>query len=289
VTHPVVVGVDDAPGMGETVDWAADEAQLRGGRLHLVHAWLPQPYDTPDAVDNARSRQAAERLVSGLAARAAELQPALEVTREVVEAGPRDALLTLSRTAGLLVVGRRGAGGFPGLLVGSTGLYLAGCAACPVVVVPPAPEEVSPSEGAVGGIAVGLRGREAADEVLAFAFDSAQRRGLPLRVLHAWRTPLIELGRVLPPVYEEGHVAGERERLVAEIMAGWRLRYPDVPVHVDVVRTGAAKHLVEWSATEHLLVVGRHGDGDGPVRRLGSVSQAAVHYARCPVAVVPVG
>lgn len=41
MADPVIVGVDTAPDMGATVDWAADEARLRGVRLHLVHAWLP--------------------------------------------------------------------------------------------------------------------------------------------------------------------------------------------------------------------------------------------------------
>ncbi len=92
---------------------------------------------------------------------------------------------------------------------------------------------------------------------------------------------------MLPPVYEEGQIAAEQGRPVAEILAGWREEYPDVDVEVDTVRSGAANRLVELSATERLPVVGRGGTPDGPVGRPGSVSQAVVHHSRCPVAVVP--
>lgn len=302
MAEPVIVGVDAAPGMAATVDWAAAEARLRGTRLHLVHAWLPQPSDTPDACCDAELRRAAELLITELAARAADRQPGLAVSSGIVEDGPRDALAGLSRTAALLVLGTRGSGGFPGLLAGSTSLYLAATADCPVVVVPAAAEEgadggsggsasggaASAGSGSGGGVAVGVRGKDAAEAPLRFAFEAAQRRGLRLRVVHAWRNPLL-LGRghPLPPVYEAGQIADEQTRLMAEILAGWRQKYPEVPVQVDTVRTGAARHLVRISRTERLLVLGRHGTPEGVVGRLGSVSQAVVHHSRCPVAVLP--
>jgi nucleotide-binding universal stress UspA family protein len=301
MAQPVIVGIDDAPGVAGAVDWAADEAWRRRTRLHLVHAWLPQPADTPEAAANPGDRRAAEDLLAWLAERAAARQPRLEVGSGIVETGPREALEQLSRAAELLVLGRRGSGGFPGLLTGSTSLRLAADAACPVVIVPEAPggsAASAASAGSVasagsareggGGVAVGVRGRDAGEVLLTYAFEAAQRLEAPLRVVHAWRNPLLlSHGHALPPVYERGHIAAEQTRLLAEILAGWRQKYPDVPVEVDTVRSGAAKRLVELSATERLLVVGRHGASTGPVARLGSVSQAVVHHAGCPVAVVP--
>lgn len=285
MAQPVIVGIDDAPGMAEAVGWAADEARRRGTRLHLVHAWLPQPADTPEAAANPAGRRAAEELLARLAEGASARQPGLAVSSALVENGPRDALESLSRTAELLVLGRRGSGGFPELLAGSTSLRLAADAACPVVVVPE-----SPAPRASGGVSVGVRGREAGEALLTQAFEAAQRLGARLRVVHAWRNPLLlSRGHALPPVYEEGHIAAEQDRLLAEILAGWRPTYPDVPVELDAVRSGPAKRLVELSATEQLLVVGRYGRVSGPVGRLGSVSQAVVHHASCPVEVVPMG
>jgi len=74
---------------------------------------------------------------------------------------------------------------------------------------------------------------------------------------------------------------------VAGTRGGWREKSPGVPVTGEATRSGAAKRLVEVSRTEQLLVVGRHGHPHGPVGRLGSVSQAVVHHAHCPVAVLP--
>jgi nucleotide-binding universal stress UspA family protein len=287
VAHSVIVGVDEGPGSVAAVDWAADEARFRDARLHLLHAWLEQPYDTPEARDNAFFRHAGEELLKALAERASNRHPSLEVSSELVDAGPLDALTSVGATAGLLVLGSRGSGGFPGLLAGSTSLQLAACAVCPVVVVPGAAAGEHDA-GTRHGVVVGVHGREPSEGLLSFAFGTAQRRGLPLRVVHAWRYPLLlGPGHAVPPVYEKGHVAAEEARLVAEVLAGWRQKYPDVPVEVDVVRSGPAQHLVALSATEHLVVVGRHRTPEGPLRRLGSVSQAVVHHAKCPVAVVP--
>jgi len=283
VSHPVIVGADDAASTGAAVDWAADEADLRGARLHLVHAWQGEP-EGPGSEDADQARQSGAQMLDALVRRAADRHPELRITSGAVEVPPREALTALSAEAQLLVLGSRGRGGFPALLIGSTSLHLAAHAACPVVVVP----GNAPEPGA--GVAVGLDGRQADDEVLAFAFETAQRRQLPLTAVHAWSYPLIRLsGHPAPPVYELGHVEAEEARLVAELLAGWREKYPGVPVAEDIVRSGPAKRLVALSGSRQLLVVGRRGTPDGPVGRLGSVSQAVVQHARCPVAVVPVG
>ncbi|MEZ0089252.1 universal stress protein [Streptacidiphilus sp. EB129] len=292
---PVIVGAADAPSAVAAVDWAADEAALRGTRLHLVHAWQWEPGETPTPTTAtpttaastpvaAEVEQGGERLLDELVRRARSRQAELEISSETADSSARDALNGLSGQAQVLVVGARGRGGFPALLIGSTSLYLAARAACPVVVVPDGGGEP------VGGVTVGLHGQEPNDEVLSFAFETCLRRRLPLRAVHTWSYPLIRLsGRLAPPVYERGHVEAEQARLVAELLAGWREKYPQVPVEEDIVRAGPAKHLVTLSEHQQLLVVGRHGTPEGPVGRLGSVSQAVVQHARCPVAVIPVG
>ena len=281
MSHPVIVGVDDPRNSQVAVDWAADEAHLRGLRLHLVHGWPWHGQAGSVTLADQLVRSANQEALRALAAKAASQRPGLETTSGLVDVPAGEALVNLSAEAAVLVLGSRGTGGFPGLLVGSTSLHVTARAACPVVVVPGAsrPE---------GGVAVGVHGSEPCDELLAFAFEQAQRREVPLRVVHAWSYPLIAApGHALPPVYEEGHVAAEHARLLAEVLAGWRQKYPDVPVTEDLARSGAAKHLVEVSSTQQLLAVGRHGHPYGPLGRLGSVSQAVVYHARCPIAVVP--
>jgi nucleotide-binding universal stress UspA family protein len=57
----------------------------------------------------------------------------------VVDGEPVHALMAAAKeqAADLIAVGRRGAGGSPGLLIGSTSQQLVHQAVCPVVVVPP--------------------------------------------------------------------------------------------------------------------------------------------------------
>lgn len=306
--HPVVVGVDDPLTSSAAVDWATDEAQQRSLPLQLVHAPAWNPRHPPDD-DVAQSiRRADERALRELAARAAGRHRGLEVSTSLVGETARIALVALSGGAELLVLGSRGSGGLPELLIGSTSLHVAAHAACPVVVVPGVRErpaaagtgsdgsdtDVRCTDGydaegrSLDGVAVGIDGVGPSDGPLAFAFETAQRRGLPLRVVHTWSYPLaVGPGYAFPPVYEAGQVGAEATRLVAELLAGWRQKFPEVRVTEDIVRSGAARHLAEVSATQQLLVVGRRGRSDGPVGRLGSVSQTVVHQTRCPVAVLP--
>jgi nucleotide-binding universal stress UspA family protein len=284
--NPVMVGVDDVAGSGAAVDWAADEARLRGVRLLLVHAGRWEPHQAPEP---SPQTGAGAQAVAELVERARQRCPGLETDGVVLDDVPRRALVACSAEGQLLVVGSRGAGGFPDLLTGSTALHVAAHSVCPTVVVPGTVAYAAGTGGATGSVAVGVHGREPDDELLSFAFLTAQRRQSPLRVVHAWSYPLVSHGHAVPPVYEEGHIAAEEDRLVAELLAGWREKYREVVVEEDVVRSGPAKRLVALSATSQLVVVGRRGNPDGPLGRLGSVSQAVVHHARCPVAVVPVG
>jgi len=63
---------------------------------------------------------------------------------------------------------------------------------------------------------------------------------------------------------------------------------PDGPVKVSsVVREGnSARVLLDAADGAELLVVGSQGHGGFTEALLGSVSQACVHHARCPVVII---
>ncbi|MDH6132264.1 nucleotide-binding universal stress UspA family protein [Kitasatospora sp. MAA4] len=280
---PVIVGMDSSEASRHALDWAADEANLRTEPLSVRHIWVEETTKTPDGQESPPSREAGEALLDVALARTLRQHPDLEVSIELLDGRLRDAMTEAAHGADLLVLGARGSGGFPGLLAGSTSLFVAARATCPVVVVRP-----TGTEPGRGGVVAGIRGDHGDAEVLAFAFDFAQRRQLPLLALHAWSYPLITMpGHASPPVFEEAHIGAEQGRLVAEVLAGWRERFPQVDVTESAVRAHPAGELVARSREHQLVVVGRHGEPHGPLGRLGSTSQATVLHAGCPVAVVP--
>ena len=77
----------------------------------------------------------------------------------------------------------------------------------------------------------------------------------------------------------------EGERSLAEYLAGWQERYPDVQLHRIVVLDHPGPALLEESESAQLVVVGSHGRGGVTGMLLGSVSNAVIHAARAPVLV----
>jgi nucleotide-binding universal stress UspA family protein len=142
VDETIVVGVDGSDGGAAALEFAAEEAALRNGPLRIVSAWeIPvaafsagaaPPLD-PATLDAFRLR--AGQIAEDAKATATRLQPSLEVEALTVTGQPADALLAQGAEADLIVVGRRGLGGFRSLLLGSVSQQVVHYATCPVVVV----------------------------------------------------------------------------------------------------------------------------------------------------------
>jgi nucleotide-binding universal stress UspA family protein len=136
----IVVGVDGSEGGAAALEYAAGEAAFRGARLRIVSAWqVPvaayrADFPPPDAATLDAFRVAAQRVADDALAAAKELQPSSEAEALAVQGHAADVLLA-QRDAALLVVGRRGLGGFRSLLLGSVSQQVVQHATCPVVVV----------------------------------------------------------------------------------------------------------------------------------------------------------
>ncbi|MFI6226939.1 universal stress protein [Micromonospora echinospora] len=278
MNRPVVVGVDGSPESLGAAEHGARAAALRSRPLHLVHGYLHplgygvpvNPYDLglPEPSDEARTML--EKTAADLRGR----WPELTVEVRQVAGGPGATLVEESRRAELVVVGSRGLGGFAGLLLGSVSAQVAGHAHCPVLVVRPADRQVT----ADGPVLVGLDGSELAELAVGHAAEEAARRGVPLVLTH-----------VAAPDARSADSAGDgqtADRLLAETAATVRQRHPELAVAERVLRAAEpASALVEASADAALVVVGSRGRGGFAGLLLGSVSQALVQHARCPVLV----
>lgn len=137
---PVVVGVDGSALSRAAVEFAAEEAAVRGARLHAVHAYT-HPASTgpgdmqPLVYEESQLRGEEDRVLAEALDGLAERRPEVPVTRAAVHGRPVAALAEASREAQLLVVGRRGRGELTGLLLGSVSQGVLHRADCPVAVV----------------------------------------------------------------------------------------------------------------------------------------------------------
>ncbi|MEV7982249.1 universal stress protein [Streptomyces sp. NPDC086519] len=293
--HPVLAGVDGSGHSLAAAEWAAREAVLRDVPLHLVHAAPPLPGG--EVPDQAREtlRRVGERIVQGVLADLGARHPELRVRGEQSAGAPAEALLSLARDAGLLVVGARGSGGFDGLAVGSVALRVAAAAGCPVVVVPRRRlggfgNGTRPA-GAVPQVVVGFDAHRPVAEVADFAFGAARRRGAVLRVVQSWAFPAEAVSPRTLFVTEEDRATWEDQEVLrlSDALRAPQGKCPEVTVRADVVLLHPAEALLNSSREAGLLVVGRGAGPGGGEGRLGPVTHAVLHHAGCPVAVVPHG
>ncbi|GAB2838913.1 universal stress protein [Actinocorallia aurea] len=282
--RPVVAGVDGSEPGYAAVEWAAAEAARRHLPLRLVFAVTPRLLEHTSAPGAETVRQeirdgCLQALRRG-ADRAAATARSVAVDTELIAGGAAAALVAEGERAELLVVGGRGHGELAGLLLGSVTGQVAAHAPCPVAVVrhaePPTHNEV----------VVGVDTAESARDALEFAFAEASARGARLRAVHAWtHPPGTGHGEMQPVVFDPELVAEEEGLVLAEALAGWTGRYPDVEVTPEVVRGRAVRALAGASAKADVLVVGSRGRGGFPGLVLGSVGRAMLHHAHCPVVV----
>lgn len=135
----IVVGVDASDGSREALRWAIDQSRP-GDTIELVHTWnvhVMGGIDTPP-LDPAPYAAGADRLLRDTADEVFEDEERelVDVVFSPIHGHAAGALIDASDGADLLVVGRRGLGGFKALLLGSVSGDVVHHARCPVVVIP---------------------------------------------------------------------------------------------------------------------------------------------------------
>lgn len=279
--RPVVVGVDGSDDSMRALDWAAEEARLRGLSLSIVYASLWERYGEGAAEE----KEAEGRVLCAAVERAGRWMNAPKVTSRAVSDEPAVALAEESRTAALVVVGHRGRGELASLLLGTVSLTVAGRAQCPVIVV----RGEGWAQSSPGGrIVVGVGEDIGSEATVAFAYGEAALRSGEVEAVHAWRCAGSGLAEESGPYNKrrEEHLRRASDTLEAAL-APVACRHPEVPVTPRPAEGNPRDVLLAASAGADLLVVGAQRHRHTLGLQLGPVNHAVLHHAHCPVAVVP--
>ncbi|MFF8864756.1 universal stress protein [Streptomyces sp. NPDC015139] len=282
--RPIVVGVEADPTRWMALAWAAEEAARRHIPLRPVRAEgvptrgtrgreVPPSWEGWNEELHRSGKQVLEQTVDFVAAR----HPEVEVDAVLVEGDPVWALREESRAATAVVLGSRHLSRSQEVFgSASVALPLMAHAHCPVVIVPE-PEHIT-QEPAY--FVVGVDGSEHSAAAVDVAFEEAALRGAELRALYVWQPGPLR-------VFDEHEVQQEGRRLLSEIVAGRRGRYPEVDLRHELLIGHPVQVLTEAATHALGLVVGTRGRGGFTGMLLGSVSQGVLHHARCPVIAVP--
>lgn len=284
--YGILVGVDGSAESDAAVRWAAREAALYGAPVTVMHVIQPMLVSWPIG----------QYVATVLDWQDENAQTVIEQARKTVRACVEESrlpsiraeirkdmatgvLIEASKTAQMLVVGRRGIGALDRVVLGSVSTGVLHHARGPVVVVH-TDDDWSRENGLP--VLLGVDGSPASEEATARAFDEASRRGVDLVALHAWS----DAGVVAALGMDKREVQGEGQELLAERLAGWQERYPDVEVHRRIVCDWPAHRLLEEARRAQLVVLGSHGRGGFAGMLLGSVSSRVAQAAATPVMVV---
>jgi nucleotide-binding universal stress UspA family protein len=281
---PVIAGVDGSIRSRLVVRMAAAEAALRGAPLHVVMTVPAHRHAAPHTLHGSRARAAEQELI---ASAGAEL-PTDRVFAETIPGHPVDVLTDLSYGAALIVVGHRGRAALTAAVRGSVGIDVAARAHCPVLLV----AETAGDPAAAGGtrpVVLGLDNRRDSPALLTAGFAAARARRAPLHVVHVWAPAMAMRPTGMPRDCELAAERAEALDVLRRLVVSERASHPTVEVEERVLPGEPGPVLVALSADAQLLVVGSRGRSARSGLLLGSVSQAALRGAHCPVLVVPPG
>ncbi|MGB9377431.1 MAG: universal stress protein, partial [Mycobacteriales bacterium] len=183
---------------------------------------------SPGSPDATARRWQADQIVEAGVEAAYSTAPGIDATSYAAEGDVRTVLLEAAQQPTLVVVGSRGRGSTAALLLGSTGIDLAGHASCPVAII----RQPEPEGGGLfaGAVVVGIAGAEASSVTVGFAFAEAACRGVPLVAVHVGAFSSIDAWRdeTFDELHEERDDGGWA--LLEVAVEPFRVTYPGVRV-----------------------------------------------------------
>jgi nucleotide-binding universal stress UspA family protein len=271
----IVSGYDGSPSSKRALSWAGREAAARDLPLTVCHAYGAGDLDPADGavLDSARYR--GESLLSGCLDHAQCAAGPARVESVLAEGPAAAVLCERSQQAAMVVLGAYGCGrGVPGMPLGSVAAQVATRGRGRIVVV----RGHWRAAGAYvpGPIVVGLDGSPQSRAALRFAFEEARLREAPLLAVCALADSAMAMGG-------QHQLRDDAERVLASL----EKENSEVAVLRQVTDCGAITAILMAAREAQLVVLGSRGRGGGlPQITLGSVAQAVVQHAPCPVGIV---
>jgi len=267
----IVAGIAEA--QPATLRFALDEARRFGLDLEVVHCAGYANY-AGRALDRLHFEnwlEAAENVLNQARASVEREFDPPGTHYRLSDLSPVDDLLACSVDAAEIVVGSDNPSWFSRMLSPAVAQAVARSAFCPVVVVP----ELAAPTAPLSGVVVAIEGSHPEEHVLRYAFEHADHRDCALDVVHAL------------PV---DAWAGEREAheaAVAEALAGWGDKFPNVTATRRFVHGEPSKVCARATMHAELVVVGQPRPSEIPFAIDNPVTSALLARAQGPVAVVP--
>lgn len=279
----VIVGVDGSDQSAEAAAWALKELRGSGRGLRLIHVITPAHLEIDDETE---LREAADGVLESLVARLQELDAAhpdgpseTPIRPEIIVGDAGEELAARADEAGLLVLGRHGAGRVNSRRIGTVSFGLPGHALSAVLVHStrdgsefddPA---AHPAPGG-GRIVVGVDNSEYSEVAALDAAALAVRAGWTLHLL------------VAPDAL--GDAAATRAGAEADL-AWLREEHPGLEAELELAAGDPVGLLLTASRTADLVVLGKRGAGRfaGMTSQLGRTSSAVLTDAESSVLLVP--
>ena len=269
----IVVGYDGSPAATEALSWAAREASARRTPLavFLASDLAPAGEVTVQGLRAIARKRGDYALAQGLRCAESAAGPS-RVRVELARGSPAQALCERSEKAQMVVLGSRGHGHLPGLLLGSVPWKVAVHGHGRVIVVRGKWRYVNATPGP---IVAGVDGSPTSENAIVFAFEEAALRGVPLVAVCA--------------LADSPGVLGEARQLREEfgqVMSRLEPEHPDIEVIRQVVAGAPRSALLDAAQRAQLVVTGSLGRTGMPGMLLGSVAQVLLHHSPCPVGIV---
>jgi nucleotide-binding universal stress UspA family protein len=282
----VLMATDGSADARGAVEWLLQAPLPADARISVIGAMpVPVAYEALKMAWSELRKQASD-VVEQARRRLAERWP--EVTGRVVEGDAREVILHAAEDerADLIVVGARGLGAVATFLLGSVSLDVARQAPCPVLVCKGTPRRTR-------SIIVAVDGSDHARAALRFVCRLPLASDVSLRlvsVAEPLRFPSTAPSIATPHLraamenYED-----ESRRRLDDVLAAAVAEVPDGTDVSTATAIGPLAPSILAEADKHasdLIVVGARGLGAVKRVLLGSVSEAVLRHATCPVLVV---